>query len=419
MNQRLRYSLLLLSFLSLSYNWATAQKCYTSQRRAEIVKNYPGIADNIQKIQNFTEDWIAQNQSKSQRELVTLPIVVHVIYNSEEENISEEQILSQIPVLNEGFRKRNANFGETPNAFQSFAADVEVEFCMATLDPDGKSTNGITRTKTEQKEIGKTDNWYIDEKGGKTAWNGNEYINIWVCNLGGDLLGFASPPGTADPVESDGLVIDFKFYGTTGIAADNAPNHLGTTVTHEMGHYLNLEHLWGIDEGGCEEDDFVDDTPLQFTESEGCPTFPLVDDCTTDGDGIMFMNFMDYSDDECMTMFTEGQKLRMLAAINGPRASLLNSNACAVSTSTVDYDFFENRLDFFPNPTRGNLQVEINGEIEKKSIDFQILNVSGTLLHSFHYVGGSAIDLSFLPEGTYLLISKQYPTAAKKFIIIN
>ena len=158
------------------------------------------------------------------------------------------------------------------------------------------------------------ENDYFDpNNGGKAPWDNTKYLNVWIGNLTSiGLLGFATPPGTAG--NDDGTVISHDAWGTMGTVV--SPNHLGRTATHEIGHYLNLEHVWGLN-GGCNDDDMVTDTPNQDTESGGCPTFPLLDNCTTSGDGVMFMNYMDYSDDACLVMFTAGQKARMLAALNG------------------------------------------------------------------------------------------------------
>ena len=305
------------------------QKCQTSEKRASRIAQNPKIAVAMNQINQHTEDWIATQQESVQiRAVETVPVVVHVVWLNSSENISEAQIMSQIDVLNEDFRKLNSNASTTPAAFAAIAADVEIEFCLAKIDPNGNPTNGITRTQTTINEIGETEFFYSTTGGGHDPWDNTKYINIWICNQEAGSLGFATPPGTADPPESDGVVIPSVYFGTIGTAANSAPNHLGRTATHEIGHYFNLEHIWGPGNGGCNEDDFVSDTPNQDVESGGCPTFPFTDNCTSSGSGINFQNYLDYSDDDCMTMFTEGQKMRMLAALNGPRASLLNSNVC-------------------------------------------------------------------------------------------
>ena len=321
----LQQTILFTLFFLLTPFFIYSQKCNTTIHRQQQLQKYPDRNQQIQEINRQTQHWIRTHKSSSKsRSIVPLNVVVHVLWKTEEENISAEQIQSQIDVLNKDFNLQNDNFFLTPSPFQSLAANVDIQFQLARVDPNGNPTNGITRTKTDVEQIGQTDFWYADATGGKDAWDNSRYINIWVCDIGDDFLGFASLPGTAN--EDDGLVIGHNYFGTTGTAANSFPNHLGRTGTHEMGHYFNLEHVWGVN-GGCEEDDLVADTPNQFRASSECPSFPEYDFCTTDGDGVNFNNFMDYSDDECLTMFTEGQKMRMLAALNGPRASLLNTGS--------------------------------------------------------------------------------------------
>ena len=394
----------------------SAQKCFTSEiRKGNIAKN-SNISQKMEAINRFTKKWISTNSTRS-REVITLPIVVHVLWYNEEQNISEEQILSQIEVLNMDFRKLNANFNLTPSGFQTIAADTEIEFCLASKDPNGNFTNGITRTETDVEVIGETERWYENSEGGKDAWDVNSYINIWVLDIGEDLLGFATPPGTAEPVTSDGLVIGHQYFGTIGTAQNSEPNNLGRTATHEMGHYLNLEHLWGPDDGGCNEDDFVADTPTQDWESEACPQFPSYDDCSFSGDGLNFNNYMDYTDDACMTMFTEGQKLRMLAAISGPRVSLLNSDACAPSTSVADNTAFTDQLEIYPNPASHSFSLKIKQLEEARKWRMKIIDLSGNLVHQSF--ANQVVDISHLPDGLYLVVMDGLDIEPQKLIIFN
>ncbi len=404
-------------FLTAPY-FGFGQKCQTSHKRAERIAHHPEIQLEMDRINHFTEQWISeQKTSVQQRAVVTLPVVVHVVYLNDAENISDAQIMSQIDVLNEDFRKLNANFSNTPAAFQSIAADVEIEFCLASIDPDGNPTNGITRTLTTVAELGETENFYKTASGGHDPWDNTKYINIWVCNQEEGSLGFATPPGTASPIESDGIVIPSVYFGTIGTAAGSAPNHLGRTCTHEMGHYFNLEHIWGPTEGGCYEDDFVTDTPEQDVESGGCPTFPFTDYCTSGGNGINFQNYLDYSDDDCMTMFTEGQKLRMLAAVNGPRASLLSSNACSSMVATTDLYRFENAISVFPNPASQLLTIAIDNDYATADSKWKLIDVLGKSHLEFTMTEKKELNIAHLPEGVYYLTCSDFPKTAKKIII--
>jgi hypothetical protein len=395
------------------------QKCMSAMRRNASLHRNPALIDVVNDINKFTAEWIKDQGGKlNRREVLTIPVVVHVLWRQPAENISGAQIQSQIEVLNRDFRKLNDNLKETPGAFMGLAADVELEFCLATIDPLGNETDGITRTQTQVDNIGEADDWFKDHRGGVAPWDNTKYVNIWVCDIGDDgTLGFASPPGTADPPESDGLVIGHQFFGTIGTASASEFNDLGRTTTHEMGHYFNLEHLWGPDAGGCGEDDFVDDTPLQDIESEECHRFPLFDDCTSSGSGIMFNNFMDYTDDICMTMFTRGQKDRMLAAVNGPRSTLLNSNVCAPTTSARSYAFTQNAFKTFPNPAQNSMVISPMNQVASKQLKAELYSVLGHKELDFLIDGETDLDLSEVPNGIYLLICNDISAAPQKIII--
>ena len=247
--------------------------------------------------------------------VVNIPVVVHVIYNNSTENISDAQVLSQINVLNEDFRRTNPDADDT----WSQATDSEIEFCMATSDPLGNATSGIVRTSTSVSAFGTNDQMKFASSGGADAWPASDYLNIWVCDISGGILGYAQFPGGS--ATTDGIVIDYQYFGTIGTAS--APFDLGRTATHEVGHWLNLRHIWG--DGGCNVDDFVSDTPASNSANYGCALGNSA--C---GSVDMVQNYMDYSDDACMNLFTLGQRNRMRALFEsgGYRSSLLNSSAC-------------------------------------------------------------------------------------------
>ncbi len=395
-----------------------SQRCLTSIKKEEALQSNPQLSDQLRLQEEVTQRWIADNKSTAvPRSVETIPVVVHVIWRESQENISDAQIMSQIEVLNNDFRKLNDNFNTGPMAFQSMGADIEIEFCLASFDPMGNPTNGITRSETTIDNIGLTENWYSSSSGGQDAWNVNEYFNIWVCDLGEDgTLGFATPPGAAVPIESDGAVIAHQYFGTIGTAANSQPAHLGRTATHEVGHYLNLEHIWGSSQGGCNEDDFVPDTPSQETESSGCPTFPFFDGCTSSGNGIMYNNYMDYVDDICMTMFTEGQKMRMLAALNSSRASLLSSNGCSDITSLNETIAFAPAI--FPNPAQNNLFITMPND-HVPSQFFIIYNSFGEKMLEFKSSKNIEVDISSFVGGIYFLTTSNPKSTTQKFIVIK
>lgn len=247
--------------------------------------------------------------------VATIPVVAHVVHHTDEENVSDAQIANQIEALTRDFRKRNTDVSSLPDVWRDLAEDAGIEFALTSRDPDGQSSSGIVRKRTHVAAFADDDSVKFAARGGLDAWPADRFLNIWVCPML-DLLGYAQFPG--GPPETDGVVIDYRSFGTTGTA--EAPYDLGRTATHEVGHWLNLWHIWGDDGMGCAGSDFVDDTPNQSGPNGGRPVFPTVS-CENGPDGDMFVNYMDYTDDAAMVMFTTGQVARMHAALDGPRAT--------------------------------------------------------------------------------------------------
>jgi pregnancy-associated plasma protein-A len=246
--------------------------------------------------------------------ITTIPVVVHVVFNKADENISVTQIRSQIAALNRDYRATNPDRAKVPSVWSGLVADVRVQFALATKDPKGKPTNGITRTKTTRTSFSDDDAVKFTARGGMNAWPTTKYLNIWVCTLAGGLLGYAQFPG--GPQRTDGVVILNTAFGTTGSA--KAPFNLGRSATHEVGHWLNLRHIWG-DTEDCSGSDFVADTPNAAGPNFGKPKFPSIS-CGNGPSGDMFVNYMDYVDDDAMMMFTTQQAVRMQAALDGARS---------------------------------------------------------------------------------------------------
>lgn len=285
--------------------------------------------------------------------IMTIPVVVHVVYNKNIENISDDQIRSQLRVLNKDYRKLNGDVTNVPAPFKPMVADTRVEFKLACRDPSGNRTDGITRTRTKETSFDippegsppEAEKIKFSAHGGQDAWDSTRYLNIWVCNLAGGLLGYAQFP--AGPPETDGVVINHWTFGDTGSAVSpqspfGTQFNKGRTATHEIGHYLDLYHIWGDDQflsNPCSGTDNVADTPNTTAANSGKPTFPnRPNACPGTGPtGDMFMNYMDYTDDDTMYMFTIGQVVRMHAALDGPRTSLLDSETviCLAEESEV------------------------------------------------------------------------------------
>jgi len=261
--------------------------------------------------------------------IVTIPTVVHVVYSNITSNISDAQVQSQIDALNRDYRAANSDKANVPQGWANLVADAQIQFALATTDPNGNASNGITRTQTNVVSFTTDDKVKATASGGTDPWPSDRYLNVWVCTLGGGLLGYAQFPG--GPAATDGVVILSTAFGTTGTAA--APFNLGRTTTHEVGHWLNLIHIWG-DRLDCSGTDLVDDTPPQQAPNYGKPQFPHVT-CNNGPNGDMFMNYMDYVDDDTMIMFTLGQVARMSATLDGPRSSIAgNGQAGALRTLT-------------------------------------------------------------------------------------
>jgi hypothetical protein len=266
--------------------------------------------------------WLEKNPA-STRTTIIIPVVVHVVYNTSAQNISDAQIRSQIDVLNEDFNRSNADSSRVPAVWKSIASSLPIQFCLAAYDPEGNPTSGIERIKTTKTSFDAGDDALKHtNQGGANGWTSEDYLNIWVCNLVGGALGYATMPGSGSSKE-DGIVIRYNAFGRR--CGMNPPYNLGRTATHEIGHWLGLSHVWGDDGGSCAGSDYINDTPNQADSTMGCPAFPRLDQCTPDVPGVMFMNYMDYTDDDCMYMFTADQTAEMLSILNTERVSLQNS----------------------------------------------------------------------------------------------
>jgi hypothetical protein len=316
------------------------QHCATMENLERLKDLDPNMAERMEAIEEQTQEYINAISSQKNGAVTTMgtvyriPVVVHVVYNTTAQNITDAQIQSQIDVLNEDFRRVNADKINTPSAFSSLGADVEIEFCLASVSPTGTATTGIIRKQTSVTSWGQDDAVKYSVNGGSDAWPANKYLNFWVCNLGGGLLGYAQFPG--GPAATDGVVINYQYFGRNYSTV--SPYNKGRTATHEVGHWLNLYHIWGDDNGACTGSDNVSDTPNQGAEHYGCPAFPSAS-CSNGANGDMFMNYMDYTDDACMNMFSAGQKTRMRALLDpaGARVGLTTSGGCGTSTATPAY----------------------------------------------------------------------------------
>jgi hypothetical protein len=263
----------------------------------------PKLADRMNEIESFTELAIKEGRLVNGR--IEIPVVVNVLYKTTAENISLAQIQSQIDVLNKDFNATNSEFNNVPSGFSGVKANVGITFVLDAVNR--KSTTKVSwKTDDSMKKA---------NRGGIAPTSPTTKLNLWVCNMSGGILGYAQFPGGSSA--TDGVVIDNNAMGTTGSAS--APFDLGRTATHEVGHWMNLRHIWGDATCGS---DLVNDTPSHNTANYGCPSYPHYSTCS--GTPIeMTMNYMDYTDDACMYMFSNDQKSRMLTifATGGARNS--------------------------------------------------------------------------------------------------
>lgn len=293
-------------------------KCYSMRNLNRLLNEEKGLHEKMYSIEKNTRSILAKGSNAKGKPgtgggttpppptdnlgVVNIPVIVNVIYSNSQENISDAQINSQIAVLNQDFRATNSDAGSAPSEFAGLVADSEITFSLI----------GVNRYSNSRTEWGTRD----EMKLAYPPTSPSNTLNIWVCNIGGGILGYAQFPG--GPASTDGVVISPQYFGNTGYVA--APYDGGRTATHEVGHYLNLRHIWG--DGRCNQDDFVADTPTSDAPNYGCPSYPTVNCRSTD----MTMNYMDYVYDDCMYMFSEGQKSRMrtIFASGGPRTGFVN-----------------------------------------------------------------------------------------------
>ncbi len=397
--------------------------CQASRELERKMEQDAGVRSKRKAIERFTRDWIGSKREVAFREVVTIPVVVHVVWKNKADSISEAQVHSQIEALNRDFRLLNGNEEIIPEVYRSRKVDMEIEFCLANIAPDGTPTNGITYTKTDVDLVGATRRIFYTAQGGHDAWNTIDYLNVWVGQLEG-TAGIASFPGQDIP-EEDGIRISPKRFGTIGTV--EAPYDQGKTLTHEIGHYFNLFHLWGgqacdqLDEiccanleDNCPCDDEVMDTPaLSSTFFQQCPTGNILE-C---GNLAMYMNFMTFADDACMAFFTEGQKLRVWATLNGPRRGLLNSPGCGDSTVSTVQQSTKELVAIYPNPANSYCIIRNS---TKASIILTLFSVQGQQMLSRETSEESiTINTADLPSGIYWLKLRSRQNILTKKLIIE
>lgn len=341
---------LIIIFLLPYLAMAQEDRCAVIPYHNLLKKTDPGFEQRKAEMEVLIQNRIDKNRSnyKKTKDIIYIPVVVHILYNNEVQNVPDEQVYGQIWAMSLDFRKRNFDTVNTPDIFKPLAADCGIEFCLAQRTPDNQTTNGIVRVYTDKTEFQLDNSMKSSLKGGSSPWDPDSYLNLWVCNIAGNYLGYAQYPGGTD--STDGVVIDYKAFG---FCANLSPHYnLGRTATHEVGHYFDLYHIWGDDFGSCDGSDFIDDTPNAKDANYYCPVHPRITSCNSTGE--MFMNYMDYVYDECFSLYTTGQSERMHAVLDMFRHGLVTSLGCTPIPGIQDNDPLAS-LSIYPNPASENI----------------------------------------------------------------
>ena len=399
-------------------------RCATMPALEHQLHQHPTLEQSMTQGEIAVQKWIDAHPEGAKGGGLTIPVVVHVVHdpNNPASNIPDAQIHSQIDVLNEDFRRLNSNAGTEPPYFDTIAADLDINFCMATSDPNGNWTTGIIRVSstTSHALTPFTNSVKSSASGGADPWPADQYLNVWICDMSffgqPAVLGYAQfPLSTVESqqagavAEQDGVVIQYQYFGRTN-DPNTAPSNLGRTMTHEVGHWLGLRHVWG--DGDCTEDDYVDDTPLADDQSQfdcnisknSCDDTSIPFWANFDAPD-MVQNYMDYSSDACMSMFSNGQSQRIWGFLNTDslRMGLFNSNGCAAPTSTPEITLAEQDLNVFPNPAGSVVQVDIPSDRFSR-VEVELLNELGQVIETKIPTGEIlTFDLSTQARGLYLV----------------
>ena len=377
----------------------TRRACGTMEVLAAQLAADPAQAQRMAAIETHTQRMLANpSLQRTTAGTIVIPVVVHVLYNTAAQNISDAQVQSQIDVLNEDYRKLNADVVNTPSIYAGLAADVNVQFVLAKRDPSGAATTGIIHKQTKTASWSTNDAVKNSKRGGDNPWDATKYLNLWACNLGQGLLGYAQFPGGS--ASTDGVVMLYSAFGSRAkypAGTYTTTYDMGRTGTHEVGHWLNLRHIWGDDNGACTGSDLVADTPNQGAENYGCPAFPHVS-CANSGD--MSMNYMDYTDDRCMYMFSTGQSTRMNAvfAAGGPRAGITTSLGATAPRTAV-----ASAMSFYPNPATDVLNLDLPASAKATQYSVHVYDLTGHEMNGVRYDGTGQLQVGNLPKGLYYI----------------
>jgi hypothetical protein len=404
----------------------TIRKCGSADAYNQRMAMDPDYKAQSEQLEKYVDKWVSEHPDYEAKTTATIPVVVHIIYKTAAENVSDLRVTEQIAETNADWA------GTNTHSMGSFATSLKansgIQFCLATIDPNGNATSGITRTQTTVASFNITGypancNGYPERctsKGGCDAWDVSKYLNIWVCNAGNGLCGISEFPTT--PLDNYyGTTIHYEYFGHTGAST---PYNLGGTYTHEAGHCFNLYHVWGDDGGTCSGSDNCTDTPNQSSENYGANTGVVTDNCTTTSPGIMYMNFMDYSDDISYANFTPNQVARMQAMIaaNGPCYSLTQSKKCSGVGIEEEKEIVSNII-IYPNPSEGNIHLEFDLD-GNQDVVITITDVLGNVVKLIEKKAVDSInmpvDFSDQANGMYYVnIKTQHQTVTEKVAVFK
>jgi len=361
--------------------------------------------------------------------VVKIPIVFHIVLNANQINNLggaagiRARVLSQVEAINNDFNKRNSDTSSVPSAFKPLIGNAEIEFGLPHRKPDGSSTEGfeiITTTESGYPLTSLASGAKYASTGGADTWDPTRYLNVWIVNITpGGTLGFTLPPFSSSPGPEDGIVLTYGAFGVRSGANQYYLNGIdkGRTLTHEIGHYFNLDHVWGDDGGFCPtnggSDDGVNDTPPQadhtYNSSHpgGVVPYPLLDNCTSSGSGIMWMNFMDYVNDAWMYMFTHGQVSRMRATLASTGISHSLTQHPELFDWPTDVASLESArgINIYPNPTTGTFNISFADASGLREI--AVLNLMGQTVYNIkpanNAITNYTMDLTGLSKGVYMV----------------
>jgi hypothetical protein len=403
------------------------QRCLTTRYDSLLTVKYPALSASKRQLNTLIKQKQASARINAEEGIIVIPVVVHVVHHTSSGaiggpnngNISKEQIDSQIEVLNEDYRRKLGTNGYNENPVGD---DMEIEFRLATRDPDGNPTDGVTRTYNtmESFDIDQDD----ETLKSIIVWPTNRYLNIWVTTLKNRYLGYAQFPvvdninGLPDLgklANTDGVVINHTNFGRkTGTVTSNVYGE-GRTTTHEVAHWLGLLHTWGDQECG---EDYCADTPSATGPNNTVVCNEMFSNCQATFTRNMIENFLDYSPDKCMNVFTMDQKarIRSVLQLSQRRAELVKKAGEAFESGLVT-------MKLQPNPAKDDkVTIELT-YTNLSEVSLQVVSATGQRMNELNYrLSGYKIELDTrnLPAGVYIVqVSSPKETRTARLMVLK